>query len=219
MAYFLYRSWIGAAALLPIGVFWFCRKKQEQGEKRRQELKEQFREMLLSIAGSLQAGYSVENAFREARNDMLVLYGGSADIVHELSALSQALENHIPVEKILSDFAARSGVGEIEDFAQVFMIGKRSGADMGDMIGHTVRLISEKMETAREIRTVMSAKVMEQRVMSIVPFGIMGYIGITSPGFFDALYHNPAGILFMSSCLIWYLGCYAVAQHIVRIEV
>lgn len=217
-AYFLYQSVLGALALAPLGICWYRERQRERTVKRQQELRFQFREMLLAVTASLQAGYSVENAFREARGEMAVLYGGEADIVKELSILSNAISNGIAVEQALSDFGRRSGVEEIQDFAQVFQNGKRSGADMGDMIGHTVKLIGEKMETAREIRTVMSAKVMEQRVMSLVPFGIMSYIGLTSPGFFNGLYHNVPGVLFMSGCLLLYLGAVKAARRIVRIE-
>lgn len=218
-AYFTYHSVMGLPILLPLGIFWFLEQKKAYTERRCQQLRWQFKEMLLSVAASLQAGSSVENAFKEAGKDMAVLFGDSADIVKELSVLSQALANSIPVEQVLSHLAERSSVGEIRDFAQVFVIGKRSGADMGEMIENTVRLISEKVEVAREIKTVMSAKVMEQRVMSLVPFGIMGYIGMTSPGFFGMLYHNLFGMIFMSVCLLIYLGAFWLGRKIVRIEV
>lgn len=218
-AYFLYRSALSMFILAPLGFWWFGEKQKEYRVKRQQGLRFQFREMLLSVAANLQAGYSVENAFREAGIEMTALYGKEADIVKELSILSNTMDNSIPIEQVLHDFGRRSGVEEIRDFAQIFRSGKRSGADMGDMIKHTVKLIGEKMETAREIQTVMSAKVMEQKVMSLVPLGIMGYIGLISPGFFEGLYHNVPGILFMSICLLLYVGAVSMARRIVRIEV
>lgn len=217
-AYFLYRSIWGAIALVPLGIWWFRDRRNVFLQKRQQELRWEFKEMLLSVSASLQAGYSVENAFREAKPDMEKLYGNEADIVRELSLLEHALGNSIPIEQVLGDLGKRSGVREIRDFAQVFAIGKRSGADMGDMIGNTVHLISEKMETAREIKTVMSAKVMEQRVMCLVPFGIMIYVNLTSPGFFAGLYHNLYGVIFMTVCLFLYLGAVWMAQKVVQIN-
>ena len=41
----------------------------------REELASQFRECILSVATLLQAGYSVENAFLECRQDMALMYG------------------------------------------------------------------------------------------------------------------------------------------------
>ncbi len=216
---FLYREAWGVVLLSPLGVWWFIVRKRDILEKRRQLLAQQFKEMLLAVVTCLQAGYSVENAFVGAKEDMEKLYGKESDIVRELGLLEHAITNRIPVEQVLKDFGNRSGVREIRDFGQVFAIGKRSGADMGDMIGNTVQLIGDKLETFREIRTVMGAKIMEQRVMSLVPFGIMIYINLTSPGFFGGLYHNLFGMIFMTICLMLYLAALILAQKIVHIEV
>lgn len=216
--YFFYRKAAAGILLLPVGWYWFREKGREEIGRQQQKLRWQFKELLLSVRSSLQAGYSVENAIRSARKELTGLYGKDAALVRELVRMERALQNNVPVETLLLEFGQRSGVKEIQDFAQIFAIGRRTGADLGDMIGTTVRLIGEKMETEREIRTAMSAKVMEQKVMSVVPFGMMAYVGITSQGFFSLLYHNVPGALFMSLCLAAYLGAVWMAKRIVRIE-
>lgn len=205
--------------LCPVLPYFYKRCKEKAAEKRRERLTLEFKEAVLSAGVSLQAGYSVENAFCEAGRDMELLFGRDSDIYRELRAVSQAVSSNVPLEKVLLEFGERSGVKEIQDFAEAFAAGKRSGGDMSEMIGGTVELIREKIEVKREIMTVMSAKVMEERVMSVVPFAILAYIQITSPGFFHCLYRNPAGICIMTGCLLLYGGCLALAGRIVRIGV
>ena len=47
----------------------------------------------------------------------------------------------------------------------------------------------------------------------------MLYMTITSPGFFDVLYHNAMGVLIMTGCLILYVVACFIADKILKIEI
>ena len=89
---------------------------------------------------------------------------------------------------------------------------------MPSIIRSSVDVIRMKMEVKKKIETMISAKKMEQNIMNVVPFAILIYINATSPGFFDCLYHNPAGILIMTVLFAIYLVAYFLAQKIIQIE-
>ena len=55
--------------------------------------------------------------------------------------------------------------------------------------------------------------------MSLMPAGIILYMRITSPGFLDVLYHNTAGIVLMTLCLIVYAGAFFWGRRMAGIEV
>ena len=63
----------------------------------------------------------------------------------------------------------------------------------------------------------ISAKKMEQTIMDLVPFGIILYIDATTPGFFDSLYHNAAGMALMTALMAVYLAAYLMAEKILDI--
>ena len=69
------------------------------------------------------------------------------------------------------------------------------------------------------IEVVISARQLEQRIMNIVPFGILLYISAASEGFFDVLYRNAAGVVLMSICMAVYIGAVFLSGKIVDIEV
>lgn len=218
-AYFFYRSWMAFILLAPL-LFPYYRYRQKQAmEKRKENLTLEFREAIAAVCVSMQAGYSAENAFKHALEEMKELFGESGDICLELNQIQQAVNNNVPLEQVLAECAERNGVAEMADFAQVFLLGKRSGGDMNKIIQSTVSLISEKIEVKREIQTILSAKRMELRIMSIVPFGILLYIELASPGFFQSLYHNSMGICVMSGCLLLYLGAQLLGRKILDIAV
>ena len=90
---------------------------------------------------------------------------------------------------------------------------------MTDILSRTITLIQSRIEVETEIQVMLSAKKMEQHIMDLVPFFIIVYIQLSSPGFFDVLYHNMAGILFMSICLVLYLSAFVLSEKILAIKV
>ena len=90
---------------------------------------------------------------------------------------------------------------------------------MTEIIDRTIGVISGKLEVEKEIDVLISAKRLEAKIMNMVPFFIIFYISITSPGFFDALYHNIFGIALMSVCMVIYCISYVLAEKIVNIRI
>lgn len=218
-AYIFYRSYISFIVLLPIVIFVLIKKNKECLIKRKQKLTSEFREMMNSIIANLGAGYSVENAFINSYRDMVLLFGKDAYITKEIGMIAKALKNNRNIEDLLDDFGKRSHVQDISDFAEVFKIAKRSGGNLPEMIRSTADVINEKIEVKRKIETIISAKKFEQNIMNFVPFGIILYLDVTSPGFFNGLYHNFVGIVIMTILLIIYLLAYFLAEKITEIEV
>lgn len=219
ISYFFYRSILAFVMLLPLIPFLLKRKSNILAKKRQQEINEQFKDAILSVSANQKAGYSVENAFLGAYKDMELLYGEESVICEELRVIAYGLDNNVVLEKLLYSFGVRSNQEDIIQFADVFAIAKRSGGNMTEILVRTAEIISQKVETDKEIQLMISAKKMEQKIMNIVPFLIIFYIELTSKGFFDSLYHNLAGVIIMTGCFILYILAYTMSEKIVEIEV
>ena len=185
---------------------------ETEGERR--ILSGQFREFLESVNNALRAGDSPENAFREGYKEMLYEYGEDVPITKEMSRVVGGLDNRIPLETLLDDFAGRAGTEEIREFAEVFRIAKRGGGNMTEILARTAALIEERLDVENEISIMLGNRRLEQRIMDVTPFMIIFYIGMTSPGFFDVLYHNPEGVVFMTMCLLAYLSALVLSERI-----
>ncbi len=219
MAWIFYRSFIAVVILLPMTAFFFRYKREQLKKKREFELSMEFKEAIMSVNASLTAGYSIENAFVEAGKEMARLYGEDGLITREFRFLTRALKANETLEDILTDVADRSGIEDIRDFADVFRAAKRSGGDLNRIIRRAADTINEKMDVMREIETLTSAKRFENRIMEVVPFAIICYIGLTSPDFIEALYHNATGIVIMTVCLGIYITGFVLAEKIVNINI
>lgn len=218
-AWFFYKNLIFVFPLLPILPVWMKRQAAIKKKERQQNLANQFRDFILAAAGSLGAGYSIENAFLDAGREILALYGRDSDMARETEWMRQGMHNRIPLEQLLEDFGKRSGVEEIEDFTVIFSIAKRSGGNLNRIIRRTAALTEEKIELKKEIALQLSARRYEQSIMNMVPFGIIAYMQATAGSFFHLLYHNAAGIAVMTACLGLYLAAFFMAEKINQIEI
>ena len=187
--------------------------------KERQQLALQFKDAMTAVSFALNAGYSVENSFKEALEELKMLYGRNAVIVKSFSEIATRIHNNENIENVLKDFARKSDVEEIQYFSEIFGYAKRSGGDMITIIKDTTSLIREKIELDSEIKTIISGKKQEQGIMSIMPFAMVGYLRFTSYDFIAMLYGNIAGRIFMSVCLIVVIVADYIAKRIVNIEI
>lgn len=209
-----------AFGIFPLVLLWHWREKGERlGERRRKELKLQFKDAVQGIAGAMAAGYSAENALREAGKDLRLIYPESADIIQELSAMERKLNANQTIESAMKDFAGRSGLEEAETFAEIFAVGKRSGGDLIGIMKDTAWTISQTIETERQAATALASRKYEQKVMNLVPFGMILYLRIGCAGFLNPLYGNIAGICVMTLCLGLYLGAWHLGKRLLNIEV
>lgn len=219
IAYFFYQSWLACVCLFPVFIFFVREKKKDRAKKRRQELSLQFKDLVLALSANMKAGYSIENALRESYRDMELLYSADSPVCVEVRQMLRGLENNVVLEKLLYDLGIRSHVPDIMQFADVFLIAKRSGGNLTEILEKTAAVIEQKIETDKEIQLMISSKKMEQKIMNMVPFLIIFYIGTTSKGFFDVLYHNVIGVSVMTVCLLFYGAAYKISKRIVEIEV
>ena len=208
-AFVFYRSWIAAILLLPLCLPIQKRLREGAGMKRQDSnFSAWFR--------TAEQSHLRQPGFRLP--EMVFPFGRGAEMTRELRAISAGLDNHIPLVQLLEEFAGRSGIEEIRDFAQVFAIASRNGGNMVQVMEDTAKLLQGRMEIEREIRLLLSSRQLEMRIMEAVPFFIIFYISLTSRGFFDPLYHNPAGTLFMTICLIFYLTACWIGEKISSIR-
>lgn len=219
VAWLFYDSVIAWLLLMPFVLFSLKDREQQQCQKRKRRLEMEFREVILSVSSNLQAGYSIENAFREAYRDIVLLYGKDCIMAAELRLMFRKLENNEQLETALTNLARRSGIQDIRDFAEIFQIAKRGGGDMRGIIANTADIIGDKQEVRREIETVVSEKKLEQQIMRYIPFFIIFYISLTTKGYFESLYHNIFGWVIMSVSLAVYAAACRLADRILNIEI
>jgi len=214
-----YRSLWLTLLLLPLFIWHFRMMEEECVRKKEMEFQVQFKEAIQAVSAALNTGYSVENAFREAQKELKLIYPETARISKELLFIIRQLRIHVPMEQILEELGMRVQIEDVRNFVIVFAAAKKNGGNMIAIIQDTVRQIGDKIDVKREIDTILAAKRYEFRVMSAIPYAIIGYMSFSFPEFMDSLYGNIFGIGVMTVCLGIYMGAYYLGVRMIRIEV
>ena len=179
----------------------------------------QFRDSIQEMSAVLKAGYSVENAIREVSRELIPLYDKDTRIRKEYNLMTHQIDMKMPAAEVLEKFAERTGQEDVEDFVNVFAAAKKSGGDSITIIRNSVRIIRGKIDTEKEIQTMIASKKLEFDIMCAVPFVIILYMKLTFGEFLSVLYGNAAGMIIMTVCLCVYLAAYRIGRKIIRIEV
>lgn len=219
IVYVFYGSFAAAPFLIPV---WFLYMRDwitDTSKKKEQQFREQFRDSIQEMATALKAGYSVENAIREVSRELGNMYEKDTRIRREYDRMTRQLDMKIPAVQVLEGLAERTGQEDVEDFVNVFSAAKKSGGDSILIIRNAVRIISEKIDTEKEIQTMTASKKLEFEIMCAVPFLMILYMKLTFGDFLDVLYKNTAGVVIMTVCLGIYIAAYCLGRKIIRIEV
>lgn len=218
LAWLFYDSWIFMIPGILVVIFYFHEKKHILARRRMRRMRQQLREFLNAMIAALQTGRSIENAFAQAVKDSGEYFGKETELLLEMRRIGAAVSVNEPLDKLLSEFAGRSRMEELEYFAEVFTVGKRSGGNIVSIMKHTTRMLRERMEAEDEIDTVIARKRFEFYMMSVIPMAMICYLRFGAAGLVERLYGNVPGIITMTVCLGIYGGCYVYGQRLLETE-
>lgn len=218
VSYFFYRSVLVFLILLPGIILYVKIKKKDFIKKRKKALETEFCEWLILASANMKSGHSIENAFLEARADLLMFFGEKSLMAKEVNLLKNYLAIHKTLEDYFVDLGNRSDVEMMVSFALVLKCAKRNGGGLRTMLEDTAFIIREEHLTKEEIAVKLSEKKLEFRCMEAMPVLFIGYIGLMNKGYFDSCYKNVRGVLFMSAALICYVAAVLIGRKILEIE-
>ena len=220
LSYVFYDSFLPALlAGFPAAVFYLKRVRKQRAETRQEQLKKEFLTGASLLGDYLKSGYSIENAIRGSVNELTEVWGADSDIVAEWNRMGKSMSLSMSAEEAFRDFGQRSGIEQIRDFSEIFSIVKRSGGRLDESVTAVTSLLSEQFAAEEQIRTMTAAKRYEQKIMNVMPIGILLYIKMSSPDLLSVMYQTMTGRAIMTACLGLYIAAYFWAERIITIKV
>lgn len=219
VSYLFYENLIASIFLSPYIIIHMKKYRERLKKQRKEKLAKEFCDTLQSVKSSLASGSSIENAFRESRREVVMINGKDCYMLPEINNMINQMSVNIPLEAIIDDFGKRSKVEDIVLFAEILKYAKRSGGNIIGIITKTIDTINTKNDVKNDIKILVSGKTYEKNIMSIMPFFMILYLKMSSKSMITPLYHNLAGILVMTVCLIIYLIANRISEKILDIEV
>lgn len=213
-----YRS-MWAALIFPLIFAWQLKNAKQQGlENRKAQIENEFVNGITVLNSSLQAGLSMENAWKEVEKEIKFLYGSDALFYLELREINQMVANNVPIEKLFLEFAYKCKVEDVIQFAEILDYGKRSGSNWKRIIDSTVSRIAERYEAKQQIEVMVAEKKLEQQVMNLMPLGILGFLQLSAWDYMKVLYHNWFGVISMTIFLLAYMIALWLSQKILKVS-
>ncbi|MDR3119792.1 MAG: type II secretion system F family protein [Clostridiales bacterium] len=220
MAYVFYRSLLLSALLAPFGLFYLPRRRKQQILRRRDALKQQFRDMLYSLSSSLMAGKTMESALREVRGDLEILYPDpETAIIREVDVILRRITLNETIDLALKDLAERSGIEDIESFCNVLVTCRRTGGNLVEIVKNTTNILGDKMEIKNEIDVLLAQRKFEKKVLNAMPIALILVLSMTAKDYIDPVFTTLTGRLIMSAALLLIAFSWFVSERIMNIKV
>lgn len=197
----------GKVALAALSPLVFILVKKPCGvylaKKRSLLIRDQFRDVLYSFSASFATGRHMREAMKEAIPYISDIHGTESVMAVELKNMVLLLESTGEGElRLWQNFAERSGLEDVQDFASVFKACRDTGGDLVGAASRAAEVISEKITLEAEIKTMAAQRKFEGRIIGIMPVLMIGFLRMTSPGYMDAMYKTGFGRLVMSGALL-----------------
>ena len=120
------------------------------------------------------------------------------------------------IEDLLLNFADRSGVVDVANFANVFATCYKKGGNIKDVIKNTATIIGDKIEIQMELQTMVAGQKNEMNIMLVMPILFIVVMKSMGGGLIDL--SSPVGILSTAAALVIFIVAYFAAQKITDIK-
>lgn len=188
--------------------------------KRKNALLLQFRDLLYSLSASLATGRHMEEALEESEESLQDVYGKESDLLMEVKDMIRKMKETGDSElSVIEDFARRTALEDVEDFTEVFRACRETGGNLVAAVNKAATVIGEKINIEREIKTMVTQKKYEGRIITMMPVAIILFLQMMSPDYLAVMYTGVMGRLLMTLALAAIVIAYWMIERITDIEV
>ena len=201
-SFLFYDTQWGVVFTVPYLAYIYRKRKKDFVTGRKQQLKEEFKNVISGVSGALQAGYSIENAFLYVLSEIKSDETADNLLEEDLKLLINGMQCGKGLEQGLKELGDKSDIEEIKELAYLVKTAGIYGGNLIRLMGQCARSMAEKSTTELEINTMIASKRLEGKIMSVIPFFIMLYLRLTGVSYIDVLYKTVWGHVFMTICLV-----------------
>lgn len=215
-----YDSILPGAAISSVLFCFLPAYKESIKEKRKKELRLQFRDLLYSVSSSVSSGRSMSEALEESIEFWRSTYEEQDYIIQELYYMVGRIKNGNEKDiDVLKNFALRSNIEDVSDFVNVYENCRLSGGNLSRAIDRATTIIGDKITLERELETMMSQKKFESRIVILAPFILIMMLRLTSPDYLEPLFTTAGGRAVTTISLILIGTAVYMMERINRVEI
>lgn len=216
--YLLYKNvWISMAGML-VFILYAVMDKKGLEEKRRKKIQEMFLDFLMCLEPLLKNSGTFCIAFSEAVSDYKRFHGSDELSCFLDSAVKDFMIN-ISTSDVLSGMAEKMQLEDAYAFAKSMSICELTGGNAVEVTEKTTELLVGKIRILCDINASLSGKVFEQKIITIMPFMLLGLFAATAESYLEPLYNTSEGKIIMTIAGVLFLFQWLIGEKIARITV
>lgn len=201
--YVFYQNAVFSGLMSLCSIFGLPWYRRMLADRRKNELRLEFKDMLYSVASSVTAGRYLPEAIEESYNAVSVIHGENSILAKEIANMVRQMKDaNSSDEAVLTDLAIRSNVQELMDFTDVCLTCRKTGGDLGRMMIRAVSLLTQNIEIQKEKEVLMAQKKLESRILAVMPVAVTGFIDLSSNDYLTVMYTTAAGRILMTVAFI-----------------
>ena len=197
-----YRSALGLIPGAFVGIYVYKIDRKRQKDRYISKLSFQFRTLLQSMMGTLEAGYALKNSLIAAGKDCAEIHSKKCELSAAIDRLRFRLELNESFETAIRELSQDFPIEEMKDFSEVVAVTSKTGGNVIRIIRETAEKIISGIELKEELRTIVASRRLEQQIMTYMPAVMIVFLSLTSPGLLDLLFGNPFGVIVMTVMLV-----------------
>lgn len=170
------------------------------------KFREQFPDVLDSLARALRAGHPIAAAFDVVAND------AAEPVAAEMRRASAEANLGLGWQRALETLTERIPLLEVNLFASAVTLHSRTGGRLSEVMADLAETMRENLALRGEVRALAAHGKLTGMILAILPIGIAGMMSIVSPGYMAILYNHPWGKTLIASAI----GCLAAAHFVIR---
>ncbi len=123
-----------------------------------------------------------------------------------------------PLEEGLQKIAKRMGSDDVDQFALIAALNRRSGSNVAEALDRVAEGARERADLSRELKALTSQAKISSRVLTALPALMLAAIELLDPGYAKPLFDTTLGIVVMCLCAVMVTCGWLVMRKIVDVE-
>ena len=181
-------------------------------KKQRRRFTDQLPTHLQDLAGAMRSGRSIVGGMAAVAESAAEPLGGEFDRVLADERLGK------PLEEALQAMAKRMGSDDVDQFALIAALNRRSGSNVAEALDRVAEGARERADLGRELKALTSQAKISSRVLTALPALMLAAIELLDPGYAKPLFDTTLGIVVLCLCVVMVTCGWLVMRKIVDVE-
>jgi len=182
-------------------------------ERRRRRINEALPDALAQIAGAMRAGATFTSAMQSMVEEQ------QGPLGQEFSLLLREQRLGARLEEALDNLGERVQSEEMDLVITASLIAQEVGGNLAEILGRLSDTIRRKLEMEGKIRSLTAQGILQGRVVTLLPFMILGALLVIEPEATRPIYSGLLGWVFLSVILVLQLAGGLMIKKIVTIDI